>query len=129
MPTLDIDTVRHALTVARERGFAEVELQLGEDIFQATLERAATPKGSNLAAPVQESPAVPIAAGLVGYYRPGRVPLVVGQVVHPGDIVGTIVALGIANDVECKVAGEVIVVLVEADQPVQYGQALAMVKP
>lgn len=131
MSELDLDLVRHALSLARAHGFAEVELSLGADSFTARLAPGAP-------APVATSPAavataadpevVAIKANHVGYYKPGESPLAPGQTVAKGDVVATIAALGLANDVESTVSGEVVEVLVEADQPVEYGQTIALVK-
>ena len=69
-----------------------------------------------------------IASTLVGYYQEAKQPLRVGTAVHAGEVVAIVTALGIANDVESKVSGEIVEVLVEPNQPVEYGQALAKVK-
>jgi biotin carboxyl carrier protein len=131
MSNLDLDLVKHALTVARTHGFAEVELVGGQDRFSARLElavpsvgRPAAPETSPLAN--QEHGA--IKATLVGYYRPAKNPLAPGMRVEKGDLVAIIAALGIANDVESTVSGEVMEVLVTPNQPVEYGQVLAKVK-
>jgi acetyl-CoA carboxylase biotin carboxyl carrier protein len=131
MATLDPELVRHALGVARQHGFAEVELGIGEESFTAKLD-CMPPKSSpqkQAAGQIAMEPELQtIAATLVGYYRPTKTPLQVGAVVKKGDIVAVIAALGIANDVESKVSGEVVEVLVEPNQPVEYGQAIAKVK-
>ena len=132
MANLDAELVRHALSVARQYGFAEVELGIGEESFVARLDPVAhkpkASKSSNAAAAL-EPEFQTITSTLVGYYRPAKSPLQVGGSVKKGDVVAIIAALGIANDVESKVTGEVVEVLVEPNQPVEYGQALAKVKP
>lgn len=132
MSNLDLELVRHALSVAREHGFAEVELAIGEQSFTARLDLTPQRKPSSKASAVQE-PAEPelltITSSLVGYYREAKTPLKVGNTVKKGDVVAIVSALGIANDVESKHSGEVVEVLVEPNQPVEYGQALAKVKP
>ena len=45
-----------------------------------------------------------------------------------GDIVAVISQLGIANDVESRVSGEIVEVLIEENQPVMFGQVLARIK-
>jgi biotin carboxyl carrier protein len=127
MASIDLETVRHSLTVARKNGFAEVELVSGEDHFHATLEPL--PRTAAAASESSKAPVVtPIVAPLVGYYRPGPVDLSVGATIAIGDVVAIIGALGIANEVESKVAGEVTEVLVIPGDPVQFNQVLAMVK-
>lgn len=136
MAQLDLSTIRHALGLARERGFAEVSLELGATKFKASLqpERRTTPR---TAAPLVPGDAVAsaepefaeVCATLVGYAQPPRQPVQVGDAIEPGHIVASITALGIATDVESTVGGEVIEVLFEANQPVMYGQPLLRVKP
>ena len=72
-------------------------------------------------------PAAPseIKATLVGYYREAKEPIAVGRTIRKGDPVGTIEALGIVTDVTSKVEGEIVEVLVEPGQAVEYGQVLA----
>ena len=132
MSNLDLELVRHALSVAREHGFAEVELAIGEQSFTARLDPTPQRKPSSKASAAQE-PTEPelltITSSLVGYYREAKTPLKVGNTVKKGDIIAIVSALGLANDVESKHSGEVVEVLVEPNQPVEYGQALAKVKP
>jgi acetyl-CoA carboxylase biotin carboxyl carrier protein len=65
----------------------------------------------------------------VGYYRADGAKLEVGQTIEKGDVVATIAALGLANDLESPVSGVVTEVLAKEGDPVQYGQVLAKVKP
>lgn len=127
---MDLDLVRHALAAARRHGYAEVELGSGDTAFTARLARIPKPKGAAPAA--SDAPAVnPVAdvkATLVGYYREAKEPLVVGRTIRKGDLVATIEALGIVTDVVSKVEGEVIEVLVDPGQAVEYGQVLAKVQ-
>jgi len=46
MSALDLETVRHALGLARQHGFAEIELSVGESSFTATLAPGPTAAGS-----------------------------------------------------------------------------------
>jgi acetyl-CoA carboxylase biotin carboxyl carrier protein len=136
MASLDPEIVRHALKTAREHGFAEVEIGLDGASFRARLEpgphkRPEPPVVMN-AAELQakvESEFKLIKSPLVGFYRVGPSPLEAGKTVKPADIVAVINALGIANDVEAQIAGEVAEVLVTDGQPVEFGQVLAKVKP
>ncbi len=134
MAQLDMDLIRHALITARKHGFAEVELAVGENSFAASLAPA-------LLEPTVESASedfhkeepkeglIDIRALLVGYYRPAKTPLKVGAMVQEGEVVAIIGALGIANDVEAPASGEVVEVLIEQNQPVEYGQVLARILP
>ena len=130
MSSLDLELVRHALAVARQSGYAEVELGGSDWEFQARLQPA--PK-SAAPQPKAEVPSTddgtrPITATLVGYYTPTKSALKKGQKIKVGDVIAGITALGIANEVESTVAGEVIEVLVKSGEPVEYGQTLAVVR-
>jgi len=137
MSGIDTEVVRHALQTARDRGFAEVEIGVGDDLFRATLE----PNGKKPAPQTQESPRsvdsnghaepelLKLKASQVGYYQPASNPLQVGQKVEKGSPIATISALGLLNDIEASVSGEVVEVFVKEGDPVQFGQVLATVKP
>ena len=122
--------MRHALTIARTRGYAEVELTTGDGSFSAKL--GPVPPSVRAKMIEESSHAEPqtadIKATLVGYYRESKDPLIVGKTVKKGDVVGIIAALGIANDLESKVSGEVVEVLVSPGDPVQFGQPVARVR-
>lgn len=129
MPTREIDVVRHALSVARSKGWAEVEVSGDGWEFAGRLENAkpAAPKPAAVAAsaeaPAKAAPV--IKSTLVGYFTFGKKPLKAGDEVQVGQVVGVITALGIASDLESKVAGIIGEVLVEEGQPVEYGQPIA----
>jgi acetyl-CoA carboxylase biotin carboxyl carrier protein len=133
MASIDAEVVKHALKVAREHGYAELELANGEAWFRATLEPG--PKKQR-PAPVAsadgESEAenvLSIKANHVGYFREGEGKLSIGEAVLKGDVVASIAALGLANDVETTVSGTIVEVLVKDGDAVQFGQVIAHVKP
>ena len=131
MSNLDLELVRHALSVARQHGFAEVEIGVGEISFSAKLDTISKPKPSLKALAsdaVAEPPLENIHSTLVGYYREAKIPLRVGATIKKGDVVAVVSALGIASDIESKVSGEVVELLVEPNQPLEYGQVIAKVK-
>jgi acetyl-CoA carboxylase biotin carboxyl carrier protein len=129
MAGVDWELVRHALRVARQRGYAEVELSSGGWEFQASLE-----PGVKLSAPApQEKAASPedmlaLKAPFVGYYKASDPPLKAGQSVKKGDVVGGILALGIPNDVEADAEGEIEEVLIKDGEPVEFGQPIATLR-
>jgi len=131
MAGLDAELIKHALSVARQHGFAEVEIEAGGAKFAASLE-----KGKKQPKPVtpvghEESKSngfMDIKAPLVGYYNQVRPALEPGKSVSKGDVVAVITALGLDNDVESPHSGEVTEVLVSDGDPVQYGQVIAKVK-
>jgi biotin carboxyl carrier protein len=125
---MDLDLVRHALAAARQNGYAEVELGAGDASFRARLAKRPKPKAaSSDVSPAPVNPVQEVRATLVGYYREVREPLSVGRTIRTGDIVATIEALGIVTDVVSKISGEILEVLVEPGDAVEYGQTLARV--
>lgn len=131
MAELDLDIVRHALGVARRNGFAEVEIGVDGGFFQARLDPlpAGAPKPVEAAEAPVEPALVDVKSPMVGYARDAKVPLSVGLEIQKGQVVATIEALGLANDVEAPAAGEVVEILVASGEPVQYGQVIARVRP
>ncbi len=125
-----MEWIRHALGVARANGFAEVELVVGDVEFTAHLSaKPAAPKAMTAIAdlPVADE-TVAIKSPCVGYFRSGKEDLRPGRRVESGEIVALVAALGHATDVESKVSGEIVEVLVQPDQPVEYGQPIARIK-
>ena len=51
-----------------------------------------------------------------------------GRTVKKGEVVAIVAALGIANEIESKVSGDVVEVLVDTNQAVEFGQLLAKVR-
>jgi biotin carboxyl carrier protein len=137
MAGIDTEVVRHALQIARDRGFAEVEIGVGEDFFRAALEpngKKAPPKALEALGALDsnghaEPELLKLKASQVGYYQPASHPLEVGQRVEKGSPIAAISALGLLNDIEATVSGEVVEVLVSEGDPVQYGQVIATVRP
>lgn len=73
-----------------------------------------------------------VVAPLVGLFHPWLKPrggtlVAVGDHVKAGQLVGTIESLNVLNEVETTVAGRVIEILVQDEQPVEYGQALIII--
>jgi acetyl-CoA carboxylase biotin carboxyl carrier protein len=136
MSALDLELVRHALQVARDHGFAEVELGLDSSSFSAKIQpnekRKVAAKQVNTTQADGNSISAnekvhKIKAPCVGYFQSGKILLKEGQKVSKGDVVGSIAALGIANDVDCRVSGEIIQAFISEGEPVEYGQVLAEV--
>lgn len=129
MAGLDPNVVRHVLQTARARGYLEVEISLGDNHFSATLMR--TPKAAP--APTHTKAETPTLADVkspcVGYFRADRRPLAVGDSIEAGDIIATVAALGLANDIEAPASGTLVELLVEPEQAVEFGQVLARIRP
>ena len=135
MPGLDTDTIRHALTTAREHGFVQIRLKSGDESFRAVVE----PQVENEEAPSMalaeilidgpQDQATEIKAPCVGYFQGGTEELKVDDQLETGEVVGVINALGLKNDVIAKKGGRIVEVCVTPNQPVEYGQVIARVKP
>jgi acetyl-CoA carboxylase biotin carboxyl carrier protein len=133
--------------LAARHGLAELEVEhagtrvriVREHPPGATTGPAATPVP---AAPPPPAPAADVApahlvtveAPMVGtFYRapaPEAAPFVSeGDVVKEGQVLCIIEAMKLMNEIEARVSGRVVKVLVENGQPVEYGQALFLVDP
>ena len=134
-PVLD-----RVLGLMREHGLAELELE-SEDlrICARKAGAAATPVEGAAAAPAEATAgrgpvATVVEAPVVGtFYRagaPDAAPFVeVGDRVEPGDVLCVIEAMKLMNDIKAEFAGEVVEVLAENGQAVEYGEPLFTLLP
>jgi len=86
------------------------------------------------AAPVEEAGLHSVKSPIVGTFyespSPGSPPFVkVGDAVEAGQVLCIIEAMKLMNEIESDVAGEVVKRLASNGQPVEYGQALFVIKP
>lgn len=129
MVGLDLHTIRHALGIARKNGYNEVRLKSAGVEFHATLSSKAIAKGRKAAeAQEVEIPDAEVPAPCVGFYKPLPKPVKVGQTVKIGDPLGLVMALGLPNDIESTVSGEITAILVKDGDPVQFGQTILTIK-
>jgi biotin carboxyl carrier protein len=117
------------------------ELVVEADGWQVTLRRgaASNPDGASaalspLVSELEEeaapaAPTVTITAPLVGLFRQGMARLAPGDLVRAGDPVGGIESMKILNPLFAEAGGEVLEVLVEDGQPIEYGQPLVVLLP
>ena len=145
------DLVRQLGTLLDELRLTEAEVTVGD--MRVRVQRAAP--APVLAAPASVTPAaasdpgaasdpvviverpgnmVTVEAPMVGtFYRassPTSDPYVQeNDVVKEGQIVCIIEAMKLMNEIEAKVAGRVVKILVENAQPVEYGQPLFLIEP
>ena len=67
------------------------------------------------------------------FYRapsPGAKPFVEeGDIINPGDVVCIIEAMKLMNEIKAEVKGEIIKILVENGEPVEFGQPLFLIRP
>ncbi len=132
MPGLDSEQIRHAILTAKTKGYRQVRIRLGEDRFSAVLSPSISQEVEEDDEPVLPFAAVAselaVSSPAVGYFR-AVVELRVGDKLAPGDKVGEVVALGIANDVTAQESGEVAEVFVADGDPVEFGQKIALLRP
>lgn len=153
---MDLRKLKTLIDLVAESGIAEIEVTEGEDKvrivkhaptmvaahapapMQTVLTGPATPPPAPSSAPVIAEATPEPAKGnvvkspMVGtFYRspsPGAKSFVeLGQAVKPGDTLCIIEAMKLLNEIEAEVAGEVIEILVENGQPVEYGQPLFVI--
>ncbi|MFN3684656.1 MAG: acetyl-CoA carboxylase biotin carboxyl carrier protein [Fimbriimonadaceae bacterium] len=126
MASVDLDAIRHALRLARDKGFREVELEVGETRFSAGLSaRPAAPRPSS-AAPQDET--VTVGAPIVGYLQKVRPSLKPGSKVQEGDVLACVTALGLDTDVPAPCDGEIVSVEATEGDALEYGQTIAVLR-
>ena len=150
---MDIDRIgpvlERVLSLMREHELGELELESEDLRIRALKAGAAGAPGAAVAAPASAGGApageasaaadpAPVAtvveAPVVGtFYRasaPDAAPFVeVGDRVGPGDVLCVIEAMKLMNDIKAEFAGEVVEVLAENGQAVEYGQPLFKMLP
>ena len=98
------------------------------------LKEQAEPRPAPTGEPVDESRYVTVTAPMVGtFYRapaPDAPPYVsVGDVVEVGQPLCIIEAMKLMNEIESEVKGRIVKILVENEEPVEYGQPLFLIEP
>lgn len=152
---MDLRKLKTLIDLVAESGIAEIEVTEGEDkvrivkhapapqtvTMAAPATYLAAPAPAAAPAPVAAVPAVVVPEEVKGtivkspmvgtFYRspsPGAKSFVeLGQAIKPGDTLCIIEAMKLLNEIEAEVAGEVIEVLVENGQAVEYGQPLFVI--
>jgi acetyl-CoA carboxylase biotin carboxyl carrier protein len=154
---MDLRKLKKLIDLVQESGIAELEITEGEEKLRITRTVAgggsnfySMPMGGmpmmapaapatapvSAAAPVVEEPAAPeghmVKSPMVGtFYRspsPSAKAFVeVGQHVKAGDTLCIIEAMKLMNEIEADVSGVIKAILVEASQPVEYGEPLFII--
>jgi acetyl-CoA carboxylase biotin carboxyl carrier protein len=144
---MDLDIVKKVIKIAEEADISGLAVQQGDFRVEVKREKggfvvASQPAAVYQAAPSAAAPSKPkeeeegvlaITAPMVGtFYRspsPDSSPYVeVGDKVEPGKIVCIIEAMKLFNEIEAEIRGEVVKILVENGQPVEYGQKLFLIR-
>jgi len=154
---MEIDDIKKLVELMEERGVVELEMEDRKGKIRLVRENhrapapvsglAATPPLPTLVPPVaaatapdrqaaEQAPAAGtvIASPMVGtFYRapsPDAKPYIdVGAVVEKGDVVCIIEAMKMMNEIQAEARGRVLKVLVDNNQPVEYGQPLFLLEP
>ncbi|MBD1844037.1 acetyl-CoA carboxylase biotin carboxyl carrier protein [Cyanobacteria bacterium FACHB-63] len=154
---LDLTELRELLTALSQTDISELTLKA--DDFELTVRRGSRVEAPAIApvpgvmpqpvvapppepvkpetpsaAPINERKLVDVVSPIVGtFYRspsPDEPPFAdVGTRIQKGQVVCIIEAMKVMNEIEAEVAGEVVEVLVQNGQPVEYGQPLMRVNP
>ncbi|HCD99846.1 MAG TPA: hypothetical protein DER07_02255 [Armatimonadetes bacterium] len=126
MASVDLDAIRHALRLAREKGFREVELEVGETRFSAGLSSKSARPQPPASAPQDET--VTVCAPIVGYLQKVRPSLKIGGRVQEGEVLACITALGLDTDVSAPCDGEVVSVEAAEGEALEYGQPIVVLR-
>ncbi len=118
------------------------ELIVEADGWSLSVQRGAAPVATAIAGPplsdLAEEPFEPlpdapataaITAPMVGVFRQGIAPLLLGSTIQAGEPVGGIESMKIMNPVISEVSGQIRELLIEDGTPVEYGQILFLVEP
>jgi len=116
---------KHVVTTVPQVGPAAAAAQAGATPQQTAEEKAAEDEDDKL---------LKIKSPMVGtFYRApseGAEPYVtVGAVVEPESVVCIIEAMKVMNEIKAELSGEIVEILVQNAEPVEYGQVLFLVKP
>ena len=152
---MDIRKVKKLIELLEESGIAEIEITEGDDAVRISrYPKGGSPVAMAPAQPIPVAPAAPapapaadgareepapdedgqtVTAPMVGTFytasAPGAKPFVqVGSQVEVGDVLCIIEAMKMMNQIESDVAGQVVAVLVENGEPVEYGQPLFIIE-
>lgn len=150
---LDLTELRELLTALNHTDISELTLK--SDDFELTIRRGSRLDMPPIApAPMPQPPAPPpepmrpeppsppmgdrklseVTSPIVGtFYRspsPDEPPFVdLGSRIQKGQVVCIIEAMKVMNEIEAEVSGEIVEILAQNGQPVEYGQPLMRVNP
>jgi acetyl-CoA carboxylase biotin carboxyl carrier protein len=150
----DVEMVSRLVELMVEKDLREIELQEGESkillkrgaggevVQQVLAPAAAAPVAAAPEAAPASSPAddgaddglVPISSPMVGTYyassEPSAPPFVsAGSMVSSDTVVCIIEAMKVFNEIKSEISGTVERILVQNEQPVEFGQPLYLVRP
>ena len=142
----DMERVRQIIELMEEHGLSEVDLQQGDEKiklcrgstapqFAPPMAMPAAPAATPSAPPAAENEGtVTINAPMVGTFygrpNPDSEPFVkVGDMVSEETVVCIVEAMKVFNEIPAECRGRVVEVLVEDQQPVDYGKPMIRIQP
>ena len=156
---MNIEEIRELIQCVVDSGVAELEVQRGEDRVkirrgpteqEVLIHAAAAPapvvvQAAPAAAPApapaapppisaSEDELVPIKSPIVGTFYSAASPdtplfVNVGDSIKPGMVLCIVESMKLMNEIEAEVSGTIVKCLVENGNPVEYGQAMFLIKP
>ena len=146
---MDIRKVKKLIQLLEESGMEEIEISEGEESVRIsrhstsrttrtisdpnTTEVPASHDSAQISTETEHKSGLEVTAPMVGTFyngpAPGAKPFVeIGSEVKPGDTLCIIEAMKMMNQIECETSGRVVSILVENGSPVEFGQALLVIK-
>ena len=147
---MDIDKIKEMIAIMEEHDLTEIEIangeekirlkkgdsgllqqmgQLGQRVPQQVVEIPA-----QTAASASDSELMEVTSPMVGTFymagAPDAEPYVeVGDTVEADDVICIIEAMKVMNEIKAEIAGEVVEILVENGEVIEYGQPLFKIRP
>jgi acetyl-CoA carboxylase biotin carboxyl carrier protein len=142
----DIERVRQIIELMEEHGLSEVDLQQGDEKiklcrgsaapqFAPAIPLPSAPAAAPGATPAAENEgALTINAPMIGTYygrpNPESEPFVkVGDMVSEETVVCIVEAMKVFNEIPAECRGRVVEILVEDQQPVDFGKPMIRIQP
>jgi len=135
---MDLELIKKIIKIAEEADISGLAVEQGDFRVEVKREKGghmvvSQPGPSKPKEEAEEEGMAAITAPMVGtFYRspsPDSPPYVeIGDRVEPGKTVCIIEAMKLFNEIESEVKGEVVKMLVENGQPVEYGQKLFLIR-
>jgi acetyl-CoA carboxylase biotin carboxyl carrier protein len=134
MSGYDIKTIEGIVLAAKRHGLTAVRIRQGDVSLRLELPADALSNPEVLIraeAPGTDPPAtnVVVRSTMVGFFRSAPSGVEEGTQVAPDTVIGIIEALGLPNEIPAGLVGTLDELLVEDGQPVEYGQAIARIRP
>jgi acetyl-CoA carboxylase biotin carboxyl carrier protein len=147
---MDLDKIKEMIALMEEHDLTEIEISNGEEKirlkkgenglpqYMGNPGQQIAPQMAEAAAQTAESSAnddcIEITAPMVGtFYRasaPDAEPYVeVGDTVEADDVICIIEAMKVMNEIKAEIAGEVVEILVDNGDVIEYGQPLFKIRP